>query len=48
MAETMNSSPPIQNNGGHAYRLQVISDIKKRLEKDRDQRGSLYKKYHRG
>ena len=43
----LNISPPIQNNGGH-YRLQVISDIKKRLEKDRDQRASLYKKYDRG
>ena len=36
------------NNGGHAYRLQAISDMKKQLENERDKRASLYKKYHRG
>ena len=48
MADKINISPPIQNNGGHAYRLQVISDLKKSLVNERNARESLYKKYHRG
>jgi hypothetical protein len=31
-----------------SYRLQEISQLKKRLEDDRDKRAELYKKYHRG
>ena len=37
------TAPPNQS-----YRLQEISQLKKRLEEDRDKRATLYKKYHRG
>ena len=41
-AESM-TGPPNQS-----YRLQEISQLKKRLEEERDKRATLYKKYHRG
>ena len=47
MAKQTNTSPPLKN-GGHTYRLQEISVVKKCLEDDRDKRASLYKKYHHG
>ena len=31
-----------------SYRLQEISQLKKRIEDERDKRAELYKKYHRG
>lgn len=36
-----------EDNGG-SYRLQKISEIQKHLERKRDQRSTLYKKYRRG
>ena len=33
---------------GQSYRLQEISQLRKRLEDERDKRGQLYKKYRRG
>ena len=36
------------NNGGHKFRLQVVSQAKKQLERELNARESLYKKYHRG
>jgi len=37
-----------KNDTSHPYRLQEISQLKKRLEDERDKRAELYKKYRRG
>lgn len=40
--------PDLGPTNGSNYRLQQINDLKRDLEKERDIRDSLYKKYHRG
>ena len=39
--------PPLETTGAN-HRLQYIAEVKFRLEKERDRRASLYKKYRRG
>ena len=42
----MSLYPPLESGDGH--RLQHIAEVKFRLEKERNFRASLYKKYKRG
>ena len=39
--------PPLETTGDN-HRLQHVAEVRSRLEKERDFRASLYKKYRRG
>ncbi len=40
--------PKTASTQSQSYRLQEISQLKKRLEGEKEKRAALYKKYHRG
>jgi len=45
-AETLYPALPCLEKNGQSYRLQEISQLKKRLEDEKDKRAELYEKYH--
>ena len=44
---TIREQPTAPEEGGHSYRLKVISDVQKFLEDEIQKRDAFYKKYSR-